>query len=220
MLSDCVESCRGIAHIPAENPDCCWTFTKRAKICCFLVNPGLSVGGLPIVDVSTHNFDKRKEEPMFDKKGDYALNKLDPDAIVCKSATGVHIRLTRADFTSEEEFLRWKEWSDRSYYETAKADARQSKHTYELDEWSGAVQSPEDLMVAAQEERERQELCQLFQKGLNTLTAVQRRRLWLYCVENLTVRQIAEAENVSHPSVVECLMGAKKKLQKFLGISG
>lgn len=37
---------------------------------------------------------------MFDRNSDYALNKKDPDAIVCKSSTGVHIRLTRLDFSS------------------------------------------------------------------------------------------------------------------------
>ena len=41
---------------------------------------------------------------MFDRNSDYALNKKDPDAIVCKSSTGVHIRLTRLDFSSQEEF--------------------------------------------------------------------------------------------------------------------
>ena len=41
---------------------------------------------------------------MFDRNSDYALNKKDPDAIVCKSATGIHIRLTRLDFSSQEEF--------------------------------------------------------------------------------------------------------------------
>ena len=45
---------------------------------------------------------------MFDTKSDFALNKFDQDAIVCRSVTGVHIRLTREDFASEEEFLRWK----------------------------------------------------------------------------------------------------------------
>ena len=89
---------------------------------------------------------------MFDRKSDYALNKLNPNAIVCKSATSVHIRLTREDFASEEEFLRWKEWSDNSYYKTAKAEVRHAKHTYELDEWCGSVQSPEEEMVAAQEQ--------------------------------------------------------------------
>ena len=32
---------------------------------------------------------------MFNTQSDYALNKLDKEAIVCPSATGVHIRLTR-----------------------------------------------------------------------------------------------------------------------------
>ena len=42
---------------------------------------------------------------MLDPKSDYALNKVDKEAIVCPSATGVHTRLTREDFASEEEFL-------------------------------------------------------------------------------------------------------------------
>ena len=39
---------------------------------------------------------------MFNPKSDYALNKLDQDAIVCPSVTGVHTRLTREDFDTEE----------------------------------------------------------------------------------------------------------------------
>ena len=53
---------------------------------------------------------------MFNTQSDYALNKLDKDAIVCPSATGVHIRLPREDFASEEEFLYWKELSDSDYH--------------------------------------------------------------------------------------------------------
>lgn len=49
---------------------------------------------------------------MFDHKSDYALNKLNPDAIVYKSATGAHIRLAPEDFNSNEKFLKWKELSD------------------------------------------------------------------------------------------------------------
>ena len=48
---------------------------------------------------------------MFDKKSEYALNKYDQDSIIYISVSG-RIRLTRADFASEEEFLRWKQWSD------------------------------------------------------------------------------------------------------------
>lgn len=55
---------------------------------------------------------------MFNPKSDYALNKKDQDAIICPSATGVHIRLTREDFISEEEVQQWKEWSDKNYHQT------------------------------------------------------------------------------------------------------
>ena len=47
---------------------------------------------------------------MFNPKSEYALNKLDQDAIVCPSATGIHIRLTREDFDTEEEFRFWKDF--------------------------------------------------------------------------------------------------------------
>ena len=47
---------------------------------------------------------------MFDPKSDYALNKMAPDAIVYMDATGEVTRLTQADFSSLEEFQRWKAW--------------------------------------------------------------------------------------------------------------
>ena len=154
---------------------------------------------------------------MFDKKSDYALNKRDPDAIVCKSASGVHIRLTREDFASEEEFLRWKDWSDGSYCEIERTDASYSKHTCGFPEWRGSVQSPEAEMIEAQDQKERQELRRLLLEGLDScLTPVQRRRLWLYCVEGLTGRQIAQAEGAAHQNVVKSKKKKKKKIKNFL----
>lgn len=49
---------------------------------------------------------------MFDTKSDYALNKMDPEAIVYIDAWGTLVRLTLEDFDSPEEFQQWKEWSD------------------------------------------------------------------------------------------------------------
>ena len=46
---------------------------------------------------------------MLNRKSIYAINKKDPDAIVYIDAEGNTIRLTRADFASEEEFAKWKE---------------------------------------------------------------------------------------------------------------
>ena len=49
---------------------------------------------------------------MFNRKSSYALNKKDPNAIVYMDANEAIIRLTREDFASEKEFLKWKALSD------------------------------------------------------------------------------------------------------------
>ena len=157
---------------------------------------------------------------MFDPKSDYALNKMAPDAIVYKNAAGEVTRLTQADFPSLEEFQRWKAWSDENYHDTEKASHVYYNHTrslHGLSKQAIAVQSPEDAMIEDQKQQERRELRRMLMKGLDScLTPTQRHRLWLYCVDGLTVRQIAEAENIKHQSVVECLTAAKNKLQIFL----
>ena len=53
---------------------------------------------------------------MFNRKSSYALNKKDPNAIVYMDANEAIIRLTREDFASEEEFLKWKALSDAVSY--------------------------------------------------------------------------------------------------------
>ena len=69
---------------------------------------------------------------MFDNKSIYALNKKDPDAIVYRDADGYIRRLTRADFSSEEEFLQWKAWSDEDYHDTEKCEHIHSDNTLSL----------------------------------------------------------------------------------------
>ena len=157
---------------------------------------------------------------MFNSKSDYALNKLDPDAIVCRSATGEHIRLTREDFASDEEFSRWKDWSDREYHETEKADHVFHNHTlpiHGLSESSMTVLSAENVLMEVFDQQERQKLRRLLIEGIDRcLTQPQRRRTRLYYANGLTMRQIAEAEGVQHQSIVRCLAAAKRNLQKFL----
>lgn len=73
------------------------------------------------------------------------------------------------------------------------------------------------MLIESQERQERQEMHRLLTEGLDcSLTLTQRRHLWLHYVNGLTVRQIAEAEGIQHPSIVECLTAAKKKLMAFL----
>lgn len=157
---------------------------------------------------------------MFNPKSDYALNKMAPEAIIYTDSWGTLVQLTLEDFASPEEFQRWKEWSDNDYHKTDNADALFSKRTlslHGLSERATTSQSPEDVLVEAQELRERQELCCLLQEGLDTcLTAIQRRRLWLSCACGLTVRQIAKIENANFQNVAKSIVAAKKKLKEFL----
>ena len=83
---------------------------------------------------------------MFNKKSEYAQNKREKDSIIYISVNG-RIRLTRADFASEEEFLRWKQWSDEDYYETERRGRGYYDNGVPLDEnisAAGAVESAED----------------------------------------------------------------------------
>ena len=161
---------------------------------------------------------------MFDRNSDYALNKKDPDTIVCKSGTGVHIRLTRADFSSEAEFEKWKQWSDESYHAIEKADHRHSNRTISLDglaELSFAVLSAETEVMDQYDREERARLCRLLAEGLDAcLTAPQRRRLLLYAVDGFTEKAIADIEQVRQQNVSKRIASAKKILKKFLQKGG
>lgn len=157
---------------------------------------------------------------MFDRKSDYALNKNDPEAIVCKSVSGVHIRLTRVDFSSEEEFQKWKAWSDEDYHTREKAEHIHADRTvslYKVSEIVLAVQSPDDALMDECDRQERDRLLHQLAVGLDScLSPAQRRRLRLYYVEGLTVRQIAEKEGVRHQNVTKRIIHAKNILKKFL----
>ena len=81
---------------------------------------------------------------MFNRKSSYALNKKDPNAIVYMDANEAIIRLTREDFASEKEFLKWKALSDEDYHASEKEAHVYANHTLALDElsrgsFSGAV---------------------------------------------------------------------------------
>ena len=74
---------------------------------------------------------------MFDRKNDVARNKKRADAIVYAGAAD-EVVLTQSDFESEEEFRRWKAWSDADY----KSDATMAwgdndTSSQPLDDWRG-----------------------------------------------------------------------------------
>ena len=76
---------------------------------------------------------------MFNRKSSYALNKKDFNAIVYIDANENIIRLTREDFSSEEEFQKWKAWSDENYHTEDNRDVVEGKHNMSIDDLSEAA---------------------------------------------------------------------------------
>ena len=154
---------------------------------------------------------------MYDRKSDYALNKQDRDAIVCGSVTGVHIRLTRSDFSSEEEFKKWKAWSDRDYHTAEKAGRAYYDNRLPLADWAvpNAPSAEELLLEADGTDTAR---AALIQRVRNGLTEKQYRRLRLYYLEGLSEREIARLEGVGQQRVSRSIRTGKKAMEKiFLG---
>ena len=119
---------------------------------------------------------------MYNKKSDYALNKNDPEAIVYTDANQNEIRLTRIDFKSEADFLKWKAWSDEDYHQSANAARGHDDHTVLLIENTDShVDSPEDLEIARIFRSEQKEHdATLAHKIKMLLTPTQYRRFYLY----------------------------------------
>ena len=156
---------------------------------------------------------------MFDKKTDYALNKNDPNAIVYKDADDKLIRLTREDFDTERDFLLWKKWSDANYHEVEKENHAYANHTQSLEQTEEYSVSTPSVEVLVQRRFEREEQTKINAEMVirirGELTDKQFRRLWMYCVEQLTEAEIAAAENVKQQSVSESITAARKKVQKL-----
>lgn len=158
---------------------------------------------------------------MFDRKSNYALNKRDKNSIIYPSATGP-IRLTRADFSSEDEFLTWKRWSDEDYHTTEKAGRAFYDKGIPLDDnldAIGAVPSVEDTLFLALEEAEA-EAChvkrcaELMEQIRRCLTEIQFRRLWMSRAKGMRVKEIAVLEKARPQGISKSLASAIQKIKK------
>ena len=157
---------------------------------------------------------------MFDRKSDYAMNKKDPNAIVCKSVTDVHIRLTRADFSSDEEFRKWKAWSDQDYRDTETTGRGFYDNSLPLDDrLVAAGLSMEDLLLGtisqAEQDAARVALVQTIRRSL---TDKQFRRLSLYYLHGMTEAEIGKMEGVGQRRIATSLAAGRKALEKIFQI--
>lgn len=153
---------------------------------------------------------------------DYELNAKDPDAIVYRDAYGKITRLTRKDFSSEEEFKKWKKISDDDLHESHKRDHVEEVHTVPLDVFADttflAVPSIEDMVIQCEEEAKRQEAMRRVMDVLsNVLTKTQFRRIWMYVVDGYTQTEIAAIEGVGQRRICTSIQEAKRIAKKFFG---
>ena len=153
---------------------------------------------------------------MYKKKSDYALNKLDPDAIVYLDANGEIHRLTREDFDSEEEFLRWKKWSDENYHADEKKETIDNQHTVPLSavsEMKAASPSEEARSDKSDAESARKEaMISLLSEIRDLLSEKQFRRLWMWRVDGMTEEEIAAREGITQQGVSKCIDNALKTI--------
>ena len=164
-------------------------------------------------------FQKNGGTQMFNSKNSYALNKKDANAIVYIDADGNIIRLTRADFSSEEEFLKWKSWSDADNHASEKRDHVHANHTLALDELSVEAASVPAMDVIMELELDR--LAQIARSAelvvqiKACLSETQFRRVWMYFVDGMTIDEIGKKEGISHQNISKSIGAATKKIKKF-----
>ena len=160
---------------------------------------------------------------MFNRKSSYALNKKDPNAIVYMDANEAIIRLTREDFASEEEFLKWKSLSDADYHASEKEDHVYANHTLALDELSEEAASIPAADVCMEQAHDRvAEIRRSTQKVTQIrkhLTDTQFRRMWMYFVDGMTIDEIGKVEGVSHQAISLNITAAIRKIKKTFPVS-
>lgn len=151
---------------------------------------------------------------MYNKKSDYALNKRNPDAIVYTNAGGNEIKLTSEDFECEDEFLRWKVWSDAEYKEAERNGRSYDDNTVSLIDEADTygIDIIEELLAHADKLAHDKKCTEQVARIREALTETQFRRLWLYYAEGMTEEEIAEVEKVTHQAVSLSISQAKMKL--------
>ena len=127
--------------------------------------------------------------------------------------------MTREDFVSEEEFLRWKVWSDGDYYDTEKDGRGFYDNGIPLDprvDKLGAVPSVEadiltmlDAAEASAEQARR--TTDLIEQIKNCLTGTQYRRLWMLRPENERARHCQGGGHLES----ECIQVHQRRAEKY-----
>lgn len=156
---------------------------------------------------------------MFNPQSNYSRNKQEHNAIVYCDAFGDVMHLTAADFGSEEEFRKWKSWSDENYHIEDKLDVVERKHTVPIDLVSDAaltIPGIDVVMIRKYESAEKyRQATVMIAQFKDKLTKTQFRRLCLYFMDKMCTGEIGAIEGVSHQNISKSIIAAIKKIKKI-----
>lgn len=127
------------------------------------------------------------------------------DHVIVYRGNDKTIILTREDFENEEEFEKWRLWMCEN------ASEKRLGRSVRLWEDMSLVADSEDV-VALEDEDEKH----LWRIARENLTQTQYRRLCMYVLEKMTLREIAEKEGSCYQAIHKSVIGAKKKLRSIL----
>ena len=154
---------------------------------------------------------------MLSNNSDYAVNKTDPEAIVCRSVTSENVRLTREHFDSDEEFQKCKAWSDEDYRNSALRERalNDRRYSFELDHLLDRHEYSDWLSaeLKGSEKLKKGEIISIIRSIIRSiLTDTQFRRLWQRFACEYELAEIASSEGVSVTAVVDSIRYAMKRL--------
>lgn len=144
---------------------------------------------------------------------DYAANKTDAEAIVCRSATGEDVRLTRADFESEEEFLKWKDWSDADYKQSERRDRAYNDRRLSLAAAYFLSDRENECLSGEPNAAEQKTRDDLISHIRSLLTDTQFSRLWRRFACGRELADIAAEDGVSVAAVSNSIKRAEKRIR-------
>lgn len=157
---------------------------------------------------------------MLSNNSDYAVNKTDPEAIVCRSVTSENVRLTREHFDSDEEFQKCKAWSDEDYRNSALRERalNDRRYSFELDHLLDRHEYSDWLSaeLKGSEKLKKGEIISIIRSIIRSiLTDTQFRRLWQRFACEYELAEIASSEGVSVTAVVDSIRYTMKRLKSI-----
>ena len=141
--------------------------------------------------------------------------------------TDIHGSVTTSEVPKTEmtvaQFDELKKFSDANYHEIDKRDVQQARNCVSLngieDAALGFSESPEEIVIRMEEEREREYDPRTIENGMAIidacLTEKQKSRYLRHYRDGLSTWDIAKEEGSNQKSVLESIQSANKKIEKF-----